>query len=226
MKTLLTLIFLLLIATTTGTQAAETFKVCEDFDGDGRFGIVEHAIDPDKRQMQELARNVGNYSKCVSSLPFVTGCTENGDLCACEDHDYDGWFSVMSHPLKTNGSMVLRANIGTYTSCMSELYTLFTSPDVQDVCEDRDNDGRFGIVRYALVQDGAWSVVLAPDQGNYQTCNSIRAGAGKCAFGVCTCEDRNRDGRFGLVHYPGRLVTTKVLRGNIGSYEQCVASIR
>ena len=93
-------------------------------------------------------------------------------------------------------------------------------------CEDRDQDGRFGVVRYTLDQYSSPAAVIRPNLGNYYTCRSrLKTDQGCKGNYTCSCEDWDGDGRFGIVRYQGKVAESKIIRANIATYYECDASI-
>ena len=78
----------------------------------------------------------------------------------------------------------------------------FANADRLLICEDRDNDGRFGLVELTLAPAARDAEVMQPNLGTYQTCTAAIAQQGACnGSALCACEDRDRDGRFGIVRH-------------------------
>lgn len=96
--------------------------------------------------------------------------------------------------------------------------------DLRCTCEDWDRDGRYGVVLS--------SKILAGNYGPYAKCMQYAQSLSQCRSAqpvakpktpppprnACTCEDWDRDGRFGVV-----LNGKTVLAPNVGSVESCKA---
>lgn len=98
----------------TGTQ----YHTCEDYDEDGRFGIVRHNVAP-ILQPAILARpDYGTYQDCTMFTRTFDGC--RGDsLCLCVDDDDDGRFSIFIQPDRYVGIDYLDPNAGNYPACFA-----------------------------------------------------------------------------------------------------------
>jgi len=98
----------------------------------------------------------------------------------------------------------------------------FANADRLLICEDRDNDGRFGLVELTLTPAARDAEVMQANLGTYQTCTAAIAQQGACnGSALCACEDRDRDGRFGIVRHPYPTTGPTVLEANTGNYFTC-----
>jgi hypothetical protein len=152
----------------------------------------------------------------------LAACRQRGGFCACEDRDQDGRFGVALY--QKASAPVIKPNHGTYYQCTSFKSSLHECKRAANycACEDRDNDGRFGVVLYAKPTDR----VIKPNQGTYYHCTSMKTRLSECnrAATFCACEDRDKDGRFGVVLYTGvDRNKSKVLRPNQGTYYHCTS---
>jgi hypothetical protein len=84
-----------------GTAVSGNRCTCEDWDDDGRYGVVLNG--------RVLRGNVGSYGDCMGVANELKPCTAQ---CTCEDWDDDGRYGVVL------GGKVLRGNVGTYGECM------------------------------------------------------------------------------------------------------------
>lgn len=149
-------------------------------------------------------------------LLLADGLALAGDRCTCEDWDKDGRFGVV-----LNGR-VLKGNVGNYDECMRYARALDKCPAAEPAvpslkctCEDWDKDGRFGVVLNGNV--------LKSNVGNYKDCMRYAGTVDKCRVDQpavsslkCTCEDWDKDGRFGVV------LNGRVLKGNVGNQQDCL----
>ncbi len=225
----------LLASTISTASMAGSLCTCEDWDKDGRYGVV---LNRDGKK-SVLQSNRGDYSECMGILATLEQCQTvpvsepNASLCTCEDWDKDGRYGVV---LNSDGKKsVLKSNRGDYNQCMEVLATLdqcqtAPAPDLNAspcTCEDWDKDGRYGVV---FNSDGKKSV-LKSNRGDYSQCMAVLATLDQCkpapapdlAGSICTCEDWDKDGRFGLVLYQARKERPKVLKSNVGDYYKCNA---
>lgn len=87
-------------------------------------------------------------------------------------------------------------------------------------CEDWDKNGQYGVVLNG-------NTVLAPNVGSLWECNQYSETLGRCSGSIekkesggtnliCTCEDWDKDGRFGVV------LNGRVLRSNVGTRGACL----
>jgi hypothetical protein len=92
-------------------------------------------------------------------------------------------------------------------------------------CEDRDHDGSFGV--WVHSGGGGDARALKPNIGRFGDCWSERSKQNACkqATNYCACEDRNRDGRFGIWLYRGvDRGSSSSIRPNEGDYANCLKS--
>lgn len=144
--------------------------------------------------------------------------------CYCTDSDRDGRYGLVR--VDDYGKiLVLAGDYGTRTAC-ERLEARHVSCKTNSVnycrCEDRDRDGRYGIVRYDYYNS---DVVLDADYGSARTCTDTAAVHQNCGGRspvYCRAEDRDRDGRFGVVRYDeyGR---DDVVLADFGSNRQATA---
>lgn len=208
---------LLIFGLFSATEAA-AFCTCEDRDEDGRFGVVLHTNGDEK----VIKPNHGTYYACESLKAGLNECRQRGGFCACEDRDEQGQFGVVLY--QKAKAVVISPNRGTYYDCTSSKSNLeeCTQGSNYCACEDHDNDGRFGVVLYGQTTGR----VTHPNQGNYYQCTSFKTSLGACkeARNYCSCEDRDKDGRFGVVLYTGvNQNDSEVIRPNQGTYYHCVS---
>lgn len=87
---------------------------CEDWDKDGRYGVVLNGT-------TVLMPNYGTYDQCVDFKLTLGKCgASRGRFgCTCEDWNRDGRYGVV-----LNGRTILRANYGNYNQCVSYARTL------------------------------------------------------------------------------------------------------
>lgn len=223
---LLTFVVLMLIFAAPAQADVKT-KVCEDRDQDGRFGIVQYTIRQPVTKPAIVQPNIGTYNSCLTRKNQLAQCNGNA-LCTCEDWNNDGRFGVVKNIFPKKSASVLRANIGNYYSCVS--YKNTNTRDTADsyhVCEDRDQDGRFGLLKYLLHERMAKPSVIVPNHGNYYSCTTRKNSLNQCkGNNLCSCEDWDKDGRFGVVKYPGvRVGGGRVLSPNVGTYNQCLSGL-
>lgn len=101
-----------------------------------------------------------------------------------------------------------------------------TSTSIQCTCEDWNHDGSFGVVLNGSI--------LHANYGPYSECLTYARSLNRCRIdkappppkvtpkkGSCTCEDWDRDGRYGVV-----LNGKTVLSPNVGSYEHCLRRLK
>lgn len=92
-------------------------------------------------------------------------------------------------------------------------------------CEDRNYDGRYGIIRYSPHDRLDTGLTVASNLGTYGQCERIRTGYNSCnsrAQAIYTCEDQDRNGYFGVVKYDRFARRGVVIYGNYGTLHQCV----
>jgi hypothetical protein len=89
-------------------------------------------------------------------------------------------------------------------------------------CEDWNSNGSFGVVSYQKVGTVKRDIIDA-NIGRYDKCMSFKSTLSICNQQVCTCEDWDKDGRFGAVVYFGLNKTRKLLKGDVGDYYDCVS---
>lgn len=211
----------------TVTNADVSIKSCEDWDKDGRFGIVSHRLATPPSRPIVIKGNVGRYASCLSKISRTRQCKGKNTLCTCEDWDKDGRFGIVKNSSKKISSKVLRGNIGNYYQCVSHKKKYRNTATKYHSCEDWDKDGRFGLVRYRLKDKAPKGKVLKSNHGNYYKCSTYKSKLRACKSpALCTCEDWNKDGRFGVVKYQGKKVNSKVLRSDVGPYARCLSKIR
>lgn len=222
MRLFIPFVALVMCLATTAPSRADTLMVCEDRDGDGRFGLVEVVLDPAPRDASVVRGNIGTYQSCVSAIGQHSACNGSSTLCVCEDRDQDGRFGIVRHPYPTTGRNVIAGNIGNYFTCRNQLSGYPTSADRYLSCDDYDNDGRYGVVAHQLVPQAAQAEVLQANYGNYYACTQQLSSYSQCQGSTyCGCVDANQDGRFGIVWVNSTLVSTRVVQGNIGNYGSC-----
>ena len=88
-------------------------------------------------------------------------------------------------------------------------------------CEDWNNNGSFGVVAYQATGNVTKKIVKG-DIGKYDACMSFKSSLNICTNNVCTCEDWDKDGKFGAVVYFGVSKTRKVLDGDYSNYYDCI----
>lgn len=202
--------------------AADTLNVCEDRDGDGRFGLVEVTLDPVLGRSEVLRPNLGTYQTCRQEIRNTGACAGNGTLCICEDRDSDGRFGIVRHPFLSRGQRVVEANVGNYFSCLDRMQAYGDTATRYHSCEDLDSDGRYGIVEHQLIPQIAPAQILEANYGNYYACTQRIAAHSQCqGNSYCACVDANQDGRFGVVWVNSQLVRSRVVQPNIGLYSAC-----
>ncbi len=204
-----------------------TIKSCEDWDKDGRFGIVAHTLATPPLKPYVIKGNVGTYASCLSEKSKIHQCKGKSTLCTCEDWDKDGRFGIVKNLNEKISTVVVKGNTGNYYQCVSKKRKYKNTSTKYYACEDWDKDGRFGIVQYNLRDKLPKPTVIKSNYGNYYKCTEHKSSIGVCkAPSLCTCEDWNKDGRFGIVKYKGVKKQTKVLQSNIGTYASCLSKIR
>jgi len=93
---------------------------CEDWDRDGRYGIVIH----ENGRKKVLRSNDGSYDECQQAAADHPACRPRGGrpddgggrrhtVCTCEDWDHDQRYGVIHYD---NKRRVLRPNYGPYAS--------------------------------------------------------------------------------------------------------------
>ncbi|MCI5208227.1 MAG: hypothetical protein D3910_05420 [Candidatus Electrothrix sp. ATG2] len=90
-------------------------------------------------------------------------------------------------------------------------------------CEDRDNQGQFGLWLYKYT---AKKRVIKPNIGTWPQCRSAMNNTSQCNAPnkLCACYDWDNQGQFGVTLYTAGIKKTgRLLRGNIGTYQQCMA---
>lgn len=104
----------------TYPSANDRYLTCDDYDNDGRFGVVAHQLAPETAPAQILQANYGNYYACTQRISAFSQCQGNS-FCACVDANLDGRFGVVWVPGELRGTRVTRPNIGHYGSCFSSM---------------------------------------------------------------------------------------------------------
>lgn len=224
MRTICFLIVLFLLSPIANADVK--IKSCEDWDKDGRFGIVSHVLAPPPVKTKTIRANIGVYAACLSKSTRTPQCKGKSTLCTCEDHDKDGRFGIVKHPNKKYSTRVVKSNIGNYYQCVSQKSRYRNTSARYYSCEDWNKDGRFGIVQHNLKEKAPKPSILKSNHGNYYSCTAYKSSLSQCkGNSLCTCEDWNKDGRFGVVKYPGKKKGSKVLKSNIGTYAQCLSKM-
>ena len=87
---------------------------CADYDGDGRYGIVDRG--------RVIAGNIGSRERCLRSIPNFPQC---GAPIAyryyCADWDGDGRYGIVRETLSNGQKIVVRPNLGSRGLCNAEL---------------------------------------------------------------------------------------------------------
>lgn len=116
------------LAVIAGTVYAGSVCTCEDWDEDGRFGVVlYHTVN--NNNMSVVKSNIGNYYQCISFKSGLDICSGKTNLCACEDWDKDGRFGVVLYNgLESKKPTVLKPNMGNFYECTSFKSSLSQCP--------------------------------------------------------------------------------------------------
>lgn len=144
----------------------------------------------------------------------------------CVDEDRDGRFSLnqIVHSPPAVDARVIMSNYGSYPRCRDTSRFLENCSDdsVLCACEDRDNDGRFGVVLRPgrLIR----SNVVASNLGDYQQCRQRLRSYENTNDTYHTCDDYDNDGRFGIVQhwFDVQLEPATLAHNNYGPYQSCV----
>lgn len=176
----------------------------------------------------ENATQVKRDSSGGANTSSTGNDSSGGDLlCSCEDWNDDGKFGVVK-----NGKIV-HANYGTYGECLEYAASLDLCKKTAEksvsttcTCEDWNKDGDYGIVYSGKV--------LRANIGPYPECMKALMDTEQCLEKkdisksnksnkgnmICTCEDWNKDGMFGVV------IGDKIISANYGPYEKCMEYAR
>lgn len=164
------------------TPASSSRCTCEDWDGDGRFGVVLNgkAIASNIGSRAACQQHAAGLERCHAEEPSTPRPEEPGrNICTCEDWDEDGRFGVVLD------GRAIASNVGSYSECMRRAATIDrchrtdkheASPPAGAgtacSCADWDNDGRYGVVH-----DGK---AIAPNVGTPAECRRRAAGMSQC----------------------------------------------
>jgi len=84
---------------------------CEDWNKDGRFGVVLREPGNAPKVMRP---NVGTKNQCRDAARTIAACKTG--YCKCEDWNHDGYFGLVKY-YDTGGNEVLRPNYGSLHQC-------------------------------------------------------------------------------------------------------------
>lgn len=101
-------------------SASDRYLTCDDYDNDGRYGVVSHQLVPQAAQAQVLQANFGNYYACTQQISAYSQC-QGSTYCACVDADQDGRFGIVWVNSTLVSTRVTQPNIGQYGSCFSRM---------------------------------------------------------------------------------------------------------
>ena len=95
-------------------------------------------------------------------------------------------------------------------------------------CIDAEFDGRFELVQLEMAPSVLDPTVIYPNLASHSSCQRTLRTLGGCTGqgDLCSCQDYDGDGRFGVVKYPRPATNRVVLQANIGNYQGCEARRR